>query len=99
MPDLDLTHLDFVTLDPAGAMDLDQAMHLEAAGDGYVVHYAIADVMAFVTPGDPVDEEAHRRGESLYGANSKVPLHPTVLSEGAASLLPDEVRPAFVWTI
>ncbi|MET0840298.1 MAG: RNB domain-containing ribonuclease [Marmoricola sp.] len=99
MPDLDLTHLDFVTLDPAGAMDLDQAMHLETAGDGYVLHYAIADVMAFVRPGDPVDEEAHQRGESLYGANSKVPLHPKVLSEGAASLLPDEDRPAFVWTI
>ena len=99
LPDLDLTHLEFVTIDPPGAMDLDQAMHLEAVGDGYVVHYAIADVMAFVTPGDPVDVESHQRGESLYGANSKIPLHPQVLSEGAASLLPNEDRPAFVWTI
>ena len=99
LPDLDLTHLEFLTIDPAGAMDLDQAMHLESDGDGYVVHYAIADVMAFVEPGDPVDREAHERGESLYGANSKVPLHPKVLSEAAASLLPDEDRPAFVWTI
>jgi exoribonuclease R len=99
MPDLDLTHLDFVTIDPPGAMDLDQAMYLAAEGDGYVVHYAIADVMAFVATGDPVDVESHERGESLYGANSKIPLHPQVLSEGAASLLPDEDRPAFVWTI
>jgi len=99
MPDLDLTHLELVTIDPAGAMDLDQAMHLERDGDGYVVHYAIADVAAFVAPGDPVDVESHERGESLYGANSKVPLHPQVLSEGAASLLPGEDRPAFVWTI
>ncbi len=99
LPDLDLTRLDFVTIDPAGAMDLDQAMHLEADGDGYVVHYAIADVMAFVGPGDPVDVEAHERGESLYGADSKIPLHPKVLSEGAASLLPGQERPAFVWTI
>ena len=74
-------------------------MHIERAGDGYVVHYAIADVAAFVTAGDPVDVEANRRGETLYGANSKVPLHPPVLSEGAASLLPDEVRPALLWTI
>ncbi len=95
----DLTDLEFVTIDPVGAMDLDQAMHLEVDGDGYVVHYAIADVMAFVEPGDPVDEESHRRGETLYGADSKIPLHPKVLSEGAASLLPDEDRPAFVWTI
>ncbi len=99
LPDLDLTQLEFVTIDPAGAMDLDQAMHLAADGDGYVVHYAIADVMAFVQPGDPVDVESHARGESLYGADSKIPLHPKVLSEGAASLLPDEDRPAFVWTI
>ncbi len=95
----DRTELEFLTIDPVGAMDLDQAMHLETEGEGYVVHYAIADVMAFLEPGDPVDEEAHRRGESLYGADSKVPLHPKVLSEGAASLLPDEVRSAFVWTI
>ena len=99
LPDLDLTHLELVTIDPAGAMDLDQAMHLEADGEGYVVHYAIADVMAFLRPGDPVDAEAHRRGESFYAADCKIPLHPPVLSEGAASLLPDQERPAFVWTI
>ena len=99
LPERDLTDLEFVTIDPPGAMDLDQALHLEADGDGYVVHYAIADVMAFLEPGDPVDEEAHRRGESLYAPDSKIPLHPKVLSEAAASLLPDQVRPAFVWTI
>ena len=99
LPDLDRTDLELLTIDPLGAMDLDQAMHLERDGDGYVVHYAIADVMAFIAAGDPVDVESHVRGESLYGADSKVPLHPPVLSEGAASLLPDQVRPAFVWTI
>lgn len=99
LPDLDRTDIPFVTIDPPGAMDLDQAMHLERASSGYVVHYAIADVGAFVVPGGAVDAEARRRGESLYGADSKVPLHPTVISEGAASLLPDQVRPAFHWTI
>jgi exoribonuclease R len=99
LPEKDLTALAFVTIDPVGAMDLDQAMHLERDGTGYVVHYAIADVAAFVTPGGAVDSEARRRGESMYGADSKIPLHPKVLSEGAASLLPDQVRPAFVWTI
>src|SRR5690349_6087157 len=99
LPELDRTDIPFVTIDPESARDLDQAMHIERSGDGYVVHYAIADVAAFVTPGDPVDVEANRRGETLYGADSKIPLHPTVLSEGAASLLPDEVRPALLWTI
>ncbi len=99
LPEKDLTDLAFVTIDPESAMDLDQAMFLERDGDGYVVHYAIADVAAFVTPGGAVDTEAHRRGETLYGADSKIPLHPTALSEGAASLLPDEVRPALVWRV
>ena len=50
-----------------------QALHIERDPDapgGYVVHYAIADVAAFVSPGDPVDVEANRRGETLYGAGS-----------------------------
>jgi exoribonuclease R len=99
MPDLDRTDIPFVTIDPAESMDLDQALHIERDGDGYVVHYAIADVAAFVSPGDPVDDEANRRGETLYGADSKVPLHPKVLSEDAASLLAGQDRPALLWTI
>ncbi len=102
MPDLDRTDLALVTIDPATARDLDQALHLERdpeRPDGYVVHYAIADVAAFVSAGDPVDVEAHRRGETLYGADSTVPLHPPALSEDAASLLPDAVRPALLWTV
>jgi exoribonuclease R len=99
LPDLDRTDIPFVTIDPASSMDLDQALHLERERAGYVVHYAIADVHAFVEPGDPIDVASHERGETLYGADSKVPLHPTALSEGAASLLPDQVRPALLWTI
>ncbi|HWJ65560.1 MAG TPA: RNB domain-containing ribonuclease [Nocardioides sp.] len=99
LPDLDRTDLPFITIDPEGSMDLDQAVHIERAGDGFVVHYAIADVAAFVTAGDPVDLEAHRRGETLYGPGSRIPLHPPALSEGAASLLPEQVRPALLWTI
>jgi exoribonuclease R len=99
LPDLDRTDLELVTIDPATSMDLDQALHLERDGTGYVVHYAIADLAAFVTPGDPVDLESHRRGETLYGADSKIPLHPRAISEDAGSLLPDQVRPALLWTI
>lgn len=99
LPDLDRTDLELVTIDPESALDLDQALHIERDGTGYVVHYAIADVAAFVEPGGPVDVEANSRGETFYGANSKIPLHPKVLSEDAASLLPDQVRPALLWTI
>lgn len=99
LPELDRTDIPFVTIDPATSMDLDQALHLERDGDGYVVYYAIADLSAFITPGDPVDIEANRRGETLYGADSKIPLHPKSISEDAGSLLPDQVRPALLWTI
>ncbi|MDQ6645988.1 MAG: RNB domain-containing ribonuclease [Pseudomonadota bacterium] len=97
LPQLDRCDIELVTIDPPEAMDLDQAMYVERTDGGYCVYYAIADVAAFVTPGDPVDLEAHRRGETLYGANEKIPLHPKVLSEGAASLLPEQVRPALLW--
>ncbi len=106
LPELDRTELEFVTIDPESAQDLDQAVHVQRdvgpdgqVTDGYVVHYAIADLAAFITPGDPIDLEAHERGETLYGADSKVPLHPPAISEDAGSLLPDEVRPALLWTI
>ncbi|MGP1666906.1 MAG: RNB domain-containing ribonuclease [Rhodanobacter sp.] len=99
LPRLDRSDLPLMTVDPVGAMDLDQAMYLERLEQGYRVYYAIADVAAFVSAGDPIDEEAHRRGETLYGADEKVPLHPKRLSEDAASLLPDQLRPALLWTV
>lgn len=37
LPDLDLTGIDFVTIDPEGAKDLDQAVHIAPDGDDYVV--------------------------------------------------------------
>ena len=88
-----------MTLDPLGSRDLDQAFHFERRGDGYRVRYAIADVAAFVDPGGPMDVEAHERGETLYAPDENARLYPPVLSEGAASLLPDETRPAVVWTM
>src|SRR4051794_13178006 len=86
---VDATDLDLVTLDPAGSRDLDQAFALaRRPGGGYDFAYAIADVAAYVAPGGTIDGEAHRRGETLYLPDGRVPLHPPVLSEAAASLLP-----------
>jgi exoribonuclease R len=100
LPDLDRTDLELITIDPAGSRDLDQALHIVRGPSGeFVISYAIADVAAFVRPGAPVDLEAHRRGTTLYAPDWRTPLHPPVLSEGAASLLPNEVRPALLWTI
>lgn len=95
----DLTAVEFVTLDPASATDLDQAFFVEQVGSDIVLHYAIADVAAFVRPGGPLDTEAWRRGATIYLPDSKVGVYPAVLSEGAASLLPDGPRPAIVLTV
>nr|WP_143229933.1 RNB domain-containing ribonuclease [Actinophytocola xanthii] len=95
----DATDLPLVTIDPPGAEDLDQALAVSRRDDGFVVHYAIADLGPFVAPGGALDAEARRRGQTLYVPDGKVPLHPRVLSEGAASLLPDQVRPAALWTL
>lgn len=96
----DGTDIPLVTLDPPGSTDLDQALHLQRRpSGGYRVHYAIADVAAFVGPGGALDAEAHRRVETQYAPDARIPLHPPVLSEGAASLLPGQDRPALLWTL
>lgn len=98
-PQLDMTHVPLVTLDPPGAKDLDQALHIERREGGYTVWYAIADVPTFAKPGGAVDEEARRRGVTFYSPDRKVPLHPPVLSEDRASLLAGVDRPAFLWRL
>lgn len=97
LPEHDLTHLEFVTVDPEGATDLDQAFLLERAGDGYRVYYAIAWVAGFVEPNGPIDAEARRRGQTIYAPDGRIPLHPPEISENAASLLPGVDRGAYVW--
>lgn len=100
LPDRDETLIEFITIDPPGSMDLDQAMHIELAADPdshYRVRYAIADVPAFVAAGGATDAEVRLRGQTIYCPDTRVPLHPTIISEEAASLLPDVTRPAYVW--
>lgn len=89
--------LPFVTIDPPQSLDLDQAMHIERTAGGYLVHYAIADVAAFVRPGAAMDLEAWKRAVTLYSPDTRAPLYPPQLSEDGASLLPDRDRPALVW--
>jgi exoribonuclease R len=100
MPEYDATDIPLFTIDPPTSRDLDQAMHLSRRErGGYRVRYAIADVAAFVVPGGALDAEAHRRVMTLYFPDGKIPLHPPQLSEGTASLLPDQICPAVLWTL
>jgi exoribonuclease R len=96
---VDRTATRFLTLDPATSTDLDQAFAIETAGADLLLHYAIADVAWFVDDGGPIDSEAWRRGATLYLPDGRAGLYPPVLSERAASLLPDGPRPAVIFTV
>lgn len=96
---VDARDLDFVAIDPEGSIDLDQAFAARRTGTGYTVFYAIADVAAFVAPGDAVDLEARERGVTLYSPDLRTSLHPEAISENAGSLLEHVDRRALLWTI
>jgi len=95
----DARDLPFITLDPAGATDLDQAFALSMDGDDVVLAYAIADVGFFVDRGSAIEAEAHKRGATIYLPSSKVTQYPPVLSEDAGSLLPGKDRPSVLLTV
>ncbi len=105
LPMLDATEIPFVTIDPESSRDLDQAVHLarlpEGREDGavYLVDYAIASLATFVAAGSPLDAEVRSRALTVYLPDHSTPLHPTALSEGSASLLPDRLAPACAWRI
>ena len=95
---VDRTDIEFVTIDPPTSKDLDQAVLIERDGTGYLVRYAISDVPHFVRSGTALEAETHHRGQTLYAPSARIPLHPSVLSEDAASLLADgKPRPAMLW--
>ena len=94
----DCTDMHFVTLDPVSSRDLDQAFSIEVHTASIICHYAIADVAWFVDEGGAMDREAWTRGTSQYLPDGKISLYPPILSEGAASLLPDVVRPAILFS-
>ena len=96
---VDRTDIPFVTLDPTSSTDLDQALAIEQAGSDLILRYAIADVSWFVPDGGAVDLEAWKRGTTIYMPDGKLSLYPTILCEGAASLLPDGDKPAIIFAV
>jgi len=96
---VDRTPLPLCTIDEPHSRDLDQALFVEAFGDGHRVWYAIADAAHFVRPGTPLWEEALRRGSSYYLPGLVVPMLPRVLSEDIVSLNPGVDRRALLFVV
>ncbi|MEP7221067.1 MAG: RNB domain-containing ribonuclease [Novosphingobium sp.] len=91
----DLRHLPIVAIDPSDARDHDDAIWAEPDGEGgFRAVVAIADVSFYVRPGSALDQEARKRGNSVYFPDRVVPMLPEVLSADVCSLRAGEDRAA-----
>ncbi|MCC6886111.1 MAG: ribonuclease R [Ignavibacteriaceae bacterium] len=93
---VDLREKLIFTIDPFDAKDFDDAISLESDKNGnYVVGVHIADVSFFVRKNSALDNEAFRRGTSVYLVDQVVPMLPEIISNDLCSLKPGVDRLTF----
>ncbi len=94
---IDLTHLNFCTIDPASAKDHDDAIYYDEKNSELYV--AIADVSAYVKEHSNLDNEAQKRAFSIYLPHKVLPMLPFELSTDLCSLVPNKPRLSYVFKI
>ena len=87
---MDLTALSTYSIDDDGTEDVDDAISISSGTDGLLLAVHIADVAWFVEKGGALDEEALRRGESIYLPEGHVHMFPIELIMGRLSLFAGE---------
>ena len=88
------------TIDPADAKDFDDALSFAVVDEDnnqspitnhqYQIGVHIADVSFYVRPGTKVDDDAYKRGTSVYLVDRVLPMLPEELCNDKCSLRPDE---------
>jgi ribonuclease R len=95
-PRKDLTKVPFVTIDGADAKDFDDAVFCNLNDSGFLLNVAIADVAELVNEDSYLDQEAKKRGTSIYFPSKVIPMLPEEISNNLCSLVPDEIRNVLV---
>lgn len=95
----DLTKVPFITIDGADAKDFDDAVFCNLNDSGFLLNVAIADVAELVSENSCIDQEAKKRGTSIYFPSKVIPMLPEKISNNLCSLVPDEIRNVLVCEI
>jgi len=89
----DYRELPIVTIDGETARDFDDAVFVRRLAHGhYELQVHIADVAQYVEDGSAIDDEARKRGTSVYFPDRAVPMLPLELSTDICSLRPQVER-------
>lgn len=92
----DLRNLSIITIDGDDAKDLDDAVYVKKLPNGnYKLIVSIADVSYYIPEGSMLDQEAFKRGNSVYLVDRVLPMFPKEISNGICSLNPDEDKLTF----
>ena len=92
----DLRNLPIITIDGDDAKDLDDAVYVKKLPNGnYKLIVSIADVSHYIPEGSMLDQEAFKRGNSVYLVDRVLPMFPKEISNGICSLNPDEDKLTF----